>query len=120
MTYDDLYEAAREHRRSVAGQTVAVYSATISDDSDLDDRDFKNPLMCVFDDTELEHGDITCHNRGGHKLIDTHYSGVKALPGQLPDGEHVSWVYGPTFHLDGRVDPPPFKVVTPPSECFIG
>lgn len=80
------------------GAVVRAATATISDDADLDLRDFPRGILIRV--TGFAENDLQYHAR--ERLTDTWLEG-DALPDQLPADEHVAWFWGPTYHDDGRV-----------------
>lgn len=102
-TEDEIEDRAVAEHAAAVGKLLKVTYAALSDDSDLRDANYpkSKPLIVrilsgPFDPTH----DGNWHDDDGG-LFDSIWV-AEALPGQLGDEEHVAWIDGPTYFLDGR------------------
>lgn len=100
---DTLYDKAYADHPKYAGKIVGVTYAMIGDGTDIEGRSYprNRPLLVRICKRDLDDHDIN----PDRELIDTYYD-ADALPGQLGVGFYVSWIDGPTYYNDGRVETP--------------
>ena len=102
--WDELRERAADDHAAHAGKLIKVRGAQVGDGSDIDWMEFPGGLWVRVRGTY----DLSEHPRD--HLADCYWH-AEALPGQLRDGFHVSWVDGPTYYLDGRRETPSWAEV---------
>lgn len=102
-TWEELYEQAEQDHNRCRGRVVRVRTVGVSNDADTSERDFPTPIPVTIEDMPLSWS-LDTQEFTREELLDVYYSADGAVPDQ-PD-EHVWWVYGPTYHLDGCVEYP--------------
>jgi hypothetical protein len=108
---DNAWEALVARRAEVdflnaRGKIFKVREATISNGSDCDVRDFPYGLrVMVPEDAEFNPSDLVYRTPREGGMLDVYWT-AEALPGQLAEDEHVSWIYGPSYYRDGLVEDP--------------
>jgi hypothetical protein len=105
-----MFDCAQLIKRAVqghakhAGKVVAVTDAQLSDPSGAGYRGEAFPkdeplLVRIGQHLDPDWGVSEYPEEG---LIDIYYD-AEALPGQLQGEDYVSWIFGPTYYADGRV-----------------
>jgi hypothetical protein len=97
---------AEAHFLAARGKVFKVSEATVGDGSDTEVRTFPLGLQVrIPEDASFNKNDLVFRTPREGGMLDVYWE-AEALPGQLAPNEHVSWIYGPTYHRDGLIEDP--------------
>jgi hypothetical protein len=107
MTFDRIFEQAQADHARWRGQKILVHEAGVSNGDDTDCWPFDPPIEATITDISLDPNDDINEFEVEGGLIETYYRAKNETDPRLKDkGYHITWIDGPIYYYDGRVNYP--------------
>lgn len=103
-TFKELLDHAEQDYHNFRGKVVLATEANLVYGDETTYVMFDKPVVVKLCDSDFTSWNFQDHQN--EAVLDTYYEAEAMEQHNLPAGSHIWWVYGPTYHQDGRVEPP--------------